>query len=255
MPPVTIGRGNLYFRGLNLGVVTPKEVMEAPYTATAKIDGDIYEHFVNSVLFDMRVTWIVGYNPQKLLPAPSFEREFMQNVAEWAHEQIRLPYTEFANSVLRDSVIGDEFIHFDRKSDPSSAAYFLADKMTRIIKAMTPKEAPTLVIGSDFTDVEMRMLSYMHATFVHESAGGSPTPRGRIEIFDYEDGTVINLEGAGELPGLIDESFWQDRQGRRYSPLQMKPTVQPIRRQPTYLDHDPTKKHKRRKQRGNPHKR
>lgn len=99
-------------------------------------------------------------------------------------------------------------------------------------------------------ETNIQMVTYMHAAFVHESALGSPTPRGRIEIFDYEDGTVINLEGAGEIPGLIDDDFWLNpRDGRRYSPLRMKPTVEHVRRQPSYLDHDPTKRHKRKKKR------
>lgn len=93
-----LGKGRLYFP--TMSATTLKETMEAPYKATAEITGNFYEHFVNAVLFPMRVMTIVGYNPQKLLPAPSFEREFMQSLTEWAAEQSKLPYTEFANSVF-----------------------------------------------------------------------------------------------------------------------------------------------------------
>ncbi len=49
----------------------------------------------------MRVWHICGYDPQRLLPAPTFEREFIQSMAEWAAEQIRLPYTEFADGLFK----------------------------------------------------------------------------------------------------------------------------------------------------------
>lgn len=223
MPPVTLGPGRLHFP--HLGYRFGGDALSAPYTATAKIDGDIYEHFVNTVLFDMRVHWIVGYNPQKLLPAPSFEREMMQTVCEWAQSQKLDPHMEFSQSVFNT-------LSRDGEVTYTPTGRYVADPES---------------FSGDFTKLEIR---YLSATFLAESAGGMPTPRGRIEIFDYEDGTVINLEGAGELPGLIDESFWTKavrQQGKTNKLFQMKPTVEPIQRQPSYLDHDPTKKHRRRR--------
>lgn len=255
-----LGKGRLHFRhwGYQMNATTLKDIMEKPYTATVQMEGEIYERFVNAVLFTMRVHWIVGYNPQKLLPAPTFEREFMQSLTEWAAEQSKLPYTEFANSVF-NTLTRDGEVTFSPtgryiKDPMSSAAHALANAMTRIIDAMKPREAPVLVVGTDFADVERKVLNYMQATFVHESAGGSPTPRGKIELFDYDDHTVINLEGSGELPGrrdLVDDLFSGQFARQLGKTASMTAMMHKLERRPapqkSYLDHDPTKRHGRRK--------
>lgn len=235
-----LGKGTLHFKGFNLGEVTP---LKAAYRATAKIVDDIYERFVNEAMFGIRVVGIVGYNPQKLLPAPSFERQFMQSVAEWAYAQMKKPITDPSwggPGVGRLYPYQERAIEMlSRWNEPD------ADPLRDLQRGMHRLIDERIGVGSDLTKIELR---YLKATLDFETAGR--TPAGRIEIFDYEDGTVINLEGAGELPGLIDEDFWLNpRDGRRYSPLRMKPTVEPRKRQPAYLDHDPTKKHKRRKKR------
>lgn len=195
-----------------------------------------------------RVFFMCGYDPQMLLPAPSFEREIMQSISEWAEEQIKLPYTEFANSVF-NTLTRDGEVTFSPTGryieDPSlySVAHLLADSMTRIIKAMTPREAPVLVVGTDFADVEKKVISYMHATFVHESAGGSPTPRGKIELFDEIDAFRGYVrDHTGVTSAMLDESSIL----KRKAPPREHAT-QDLKRSQSYLDHDPTKRHKRRK--------
>lgn len=217
----------------------------------------------------IRIVSICGYNPQKLLPAPSFEREFMQSISEWAAAQMKLPYQEFAQSVFntltRDGEVtfsptgrwGGPGVGFKPYPYQEAAMRQLGIDVERWNEAnATPLDDlqrwldmvrdsdpayPVVIVGGDYTDLEMKVIRYMHATFVHESAGGSPTPRGRIEIFDYDDKLVIDIEGEGELPGLIDESFWL----KQLKPK--KPAVKQNGRSASYLDHDPTKRHKRRK--------
>lgn len=100
-----------------------------------------------------------------------------------------------------------------------------------------------LVIGTDYSSVERRVLDYMHATFVHESAGGSPTPRGKIDLFEYDDHFRINLEGSGEIDGTFMRGAMPF--DRLLQPK--KPAKKQNGRSAAYLDHDPTKRHKRRK--------
>lgn len=212
------------------------------YAMSARIAAEIYQRWIDDN-FDIRVISVCGYNPQKLLPAPSFERQFMQSVAEWAYAQMKKPITDPSwggPGVGRLYPYQERAIEMlSRWNEPD------ADPLRDLQRGMHRLIGERIGVGSDLTKIELR---YLKATLDFETAGR--TPAGRIEIFDYEDGTVINLEGAGELPGLIDEDFWLNpRDRRRYSPLRMKPTVEPRKRQPAYLDHDPTKKHKRRKKR------
>ena len=289
--PTVIRGAKLYFEHIRRPAMHP--ALGAGYEATVKLSEDIYEWFVNETMFDFRVMQIVGYNPQKLLPAPTFEREFMQSVSEWAAEQSKLPYTEFAQSVFntltRDGEVTFSPTGRHRDSDIQFKLYPYQEKAMRALTGIDVErwnEAdadpladlqrwidmvrdsgpidPIVVVGagSDFADVEAKVLRYMHATFVHESAGGSPTPRGRIEIFDYEGGTVIDLEGSGELSGrrdLVDDLFSGHFARQLGKTASMTAMMHKLERRPapqkSYLDHDPTKRHKRRKQRGNPHKR
>ena len=207
-----LGKGRLYFEPARRPAMHP--ALGAGYEATVKLSEDIYEWFVNEALFDFRVISIVGYNPQMLLPAPSpFNRpmsswtpeQFIESMQSWATEQMMLPYMEVARKTLYDAVGIDAH--------------------------------PLLVVGADFSAVESKVLNYMYATFIHESDIGDRKPVGKIELFDYDDHAVINLEGSGELPGRMS-----------ISDALFQPKVQPLRgKQPSYLDHDPTKRHKRRK--------
>lgn len=247
-----LGKGTLHFRhlGFRMDAATLKETMEAPYRATVQMAGDIYERFVNTVLFTMRVHWIVGYNPQKLLPAPSFEDEFMQSMSEWAAEQMKLPYYQFdmgfklypyqeaamrAYEKHRDSVVGE----------PLVVGLDLVEGAMHTIRMDEAFQHATN-IG--------RIINYVYATCLHESAGGSPTPRGKIEIYDYDDRTVIELEGEGELPGrrdLVDDLFSGHFARQLGKTASMTAMMHKLERRPapqkSYLDHDPTKRHKRRK--------
>lgn len=182
----------------------------------------LYERFANTVLFAMRVQYIVGYNPQRLLPAPTFKRDYMQMLSEWAAEQIKMPYTEFANSVFKTLVDYGEV-------------------------TFNPNE---LDVSVDYSEIERQTLFYMHATFIHESQLGGYKPRGRIELFDYDDSTVINLEGSGELHGydtllMGEQAYEMLFKSAEFEPK--KPIVKQNGRSASYLDHDPTKSHRRRR--------
>lgn len=245
-----LGKGRLYFRGLDLGEVTPlKAVMEAPYKATVETTGNVYEHFVNAVLFPMRVITIVGYNPQKLLPAPSFEREFMQSLSEWAAEQTKLPYTEFAqrvfNTLTRDGEVTFKPVAHPLDDIDAFRYYVMNDtgRLEPLVVTDTMHDAIQKALPEAGIETNIQMVTYMHATFIHKSDLGDRNPRGRIELFDYDD-----------LPPIIDESFWLKPRQQGKTDQLLRPKLPPRehaspKRDQGYLDHDPTKRHKRRKKR------
>lgn len=196
-----------------------------PCVTPAKSLGDrfanaAYQMWVAEALaqrWDVITKQYFGYDPQKLLPAPPFEREFMQSMSEWAAEQIKLPYTEFANSVLRDSVIGDGFIDFETHSDHP---FVHIDLFRDYVRDNSGPVDPVVLVGGDaaahleaarktihtdeaFREVRLsqQMVNYVYGMLIHETIGGSLSPRGKITIYDYDDGTYIDLEGEGELPG------------------------------------------------------
>lgn len=183
-----------------------------------------------------KINVICGYNPQMLLPAPSFEREFMQTIAEWAAEQLKKPYAFAAANYMADHA--EDILRYQ-------------DQVRRV------QEDIPLVIGTDFIAVESKVLNYMYATFIHESDIGDRVPRGKIELFDYDDDhTVINLEGSGELPGrrdLVDDLFSGQFARQLGKTASMTAMMRKLERRPapqkSYLDHDPTKRHKRSKRR------
>lgn len=242
--PTVIRGAKLYFEGTRRYPADPPTL--ARYEMSAKIAATYYEMWLDAN-FNLRVMSICGYNPQKLLPAPTFEREMLQSISEWAAEAMKMPYTEFAQSVFK-TLIEDGEVTFS-----PTGRYVDPRRYPEPIYTLVGETPVLLAVGADYTEVERKVLNYMYATFIHESAGGSPTPRGRIEIFDYEDRVLINLEGEGEIPGLIDESFYlKARNPARYTgpksvivPID-KPTKQ-NGRSASYLQHDPTKKHGRRR--------
>ena len=241
-----LGKGRLYFEPVRRPAM--HLALGAGYEATVKLSEDIYEWFVNEALFDFRVISIVGYNPQMLLPAPPFERELRQLMDEWAAEQIVTPITEVVRGIFSDLTMNGEAAF--------SAPLYMAERIDfERNTSMMREDAEVLLIGDTAYEmlasirktmelderwkqaVESKALDYMYATFIHESDAGVRKPVGKIELFDYDDHAIIVLEGSGELPGRMS-----------ISDALFQPKVQPLRgKQPSYLDHDPTKRHKRRK--------
>lgn len=205
----------------------------------------------------IRIVSICGYNPQKLLPAPTFEREMLQSISEWATQAMKMPYTEFAQSVFNTLTRDGEvtFTPTGRYREPIDVQRWNeanATPLEDLQRWVDTFRDPVVIVSGDFGELEMKVIRYMHATHAAESAGGMPSPRGRVEIFDYDDQTRINLEGEGILPGLIDETFWLKarNQGKTDQLLRMKTPPREHaspKREQSYLDHDPTKRHKRRK--------
>lgn len=226
-----LGTGRLYFEPVRR---YPADALTLRnYQMSGKLAEGFYEKWLDAN-FILRVISITGYNPQMLLPAPSFEREFRQSMAEWAAEQIKLPYATVAAHYMADR------IDFERNSDV-------------LLMSDTMYDAVQTALREAGIETNVQMVTYMHAAFIHESDIGDRKPVGKIELFDYDDHAVIVLEGSGELPGVIDESFYlKARYPARYGgPKTMivpidKPTKQNGRSN-AYLDHDPTKRHKRRK--------
>lgn len=248
--PYTIRGAKLYFEPVRRYPADARTLRN--YQMSGKLAEQVYEQWLDAN-FILRVISITGYNPQMLLPAPSFEREFMQTIAEWAAEQIKLPYTEFAQSVFNTLTRDGEvtFSPTGRYIDPVKMTHHWRDRGP----GLKADEAPILIVqGTDFADVERKVLNYMHATFIHESALGDRVPRGKIELFDYDDHTVISLEGSGELPGrrdLVDDLFSGQFARQLGKTASMTAMMRKLERRPapqkSYLDHDPTKRHKRRK--------
>ena len=256
-----LGKGRLYFEPVRRPAMHP--ALGAGYEATVKFSEDIYEWFVNEALFDFRVISIVGYNPQMLLPAPSFEDEFMQSMAEWAAEQIKLPYAEFAQSVF-NTLTRDGEVTFsaprylaermDFEMHSGHVIPHLLDEIARVREEIATRNGTdmrVIFVHADYSEIEKRMIA---STLAAESAGGMPSPRGRVTIYDYDDCTMIELEGSGELPGrrdIVDDLFSGQFARQMSKTASMTAMIHKLERRPapqkSYLDHDPTKRHKRRK--------
>lgn len=214
------------------------------YAMRARIGAEMYQRWIDGN-FNIRVISVCGYNPQKLLPAPTFEREFLQSVAEWAAEQIKTPYTEFAQSVFNTQTRDGEvqFTPTGRYVDPR--------RKPEPIYALLGGVPVELHTDADFLAMERRVLNHIYSAFIDTENLDRLTPRGKIEIYDYGDGTTINLEGEGELPGrpdIVDDLFSGEfaRRMAKTRAMTQKLEQRPAPRK-SYLDHDPTKQHKRRK--------
>lgn len=218
-----LGKGTLYFKGFGLGEVTP---LKAAYHATAKIVDDIYERFVNEALFDVRVMGIVGYNPQKLLPAPSFEREMMQTVLEWAYAQMKKPITDPSWGSPGYGMLypyQERAIEMlSRWNEPDARPL---DDLQRGMHRLIDDIEPVLIVTGKLTKVEMRAI----ALSLNE------------QTTSYSDVSDAICKRISDSLGVNYEMLKRD--------FAAKPFVEPRKRQPAYLDHDPTKKHKRRKKR------
>lgn len=223
------------------------------YAMSTRIAADIYQRWIDDN-FDIRVISVCGYNPQKLLPAPSFEREFLQSVAEWAAEQIKMPYTEFAQSVFNTLTRDGEVTYHAGGSVSMADATWQGPGRGFEPYQKAAMEAlvgvPDKGIKDRFNEIAKTAGMEMRVIFFNEEELRVSTPRGRIEIFDYDDGTVINLEGEGELPGrpdIVDDLFsgeFARRMSESFARTKLEQRPAPRK---NYLDHDPTKQHKRRK--------
>lgn len=241
------------------------------YAMRARIAADFYQRWIDGN-FNIRVISVCGYNPQKLLPAPSFEREFLQSFAEWAYSQMGNVEKMFRN-VYKDTPTRDGEVTYHAGGSVSMAdatwrgpgrgfePYPYQEAAMRrlgvdVERWNEPDATPLDDLQrwkdsvADFGDLETKMVLHMYTAFDFETNGPRSGSVGRIEIFDYDDGTVINLEGEGELPGnpdIVDDLFsgeFARRMSESFARTKLEQRPAPRK---SYLDHDPTKQHKRRK--------
>lgn len=219
----------------------------------------VFKDWAEKALFGMRTHFIVGYDPQKLLPAPSPDNRPMslwtndaiiQSMTEWAAEAIKKPYMDYQfmprpyqEAAMRHWTPGQGKVR-----NPLDDVQRYAD----YIRDNTGPLDPVLVVGTDFTPLEVRTI---WATVSHESAGGAPVPSGRIEMFDYHvepnyDEIMSDVVRRIADAVGISSVFFQGRQQGKTELFKMK---QPPRehaspkRDQGYLQHDPTKRHRRKK--------
>lgn len=152
-------------------------------------------------LMRMRVFFIVGYDPQKLLPSPErLERE-------------RLAWWDRLAKLFSDTPIDDERIDFDTGRG-------IPLPMPRY--DITPDRV-AVIAGADYSSIELRILAAQH------------DPRVASILLDIE--TLYRFRRVEP-----------DHQLQMYA-LGMMLAEKPVAKKapPAYLQHDPTKQHRRRR--------
>lgn len=168
---------------------------------------------------------LCGYDPQKLLPAPGSNPDwFRQDMLAFIAAQLGTPY--MTENIFRPSDFHNEIIDFDTISPTARSIDFrkLYPDVQTADKAWRHKRA-VLVVGSDFGPLEQRVLAAMSMPGVVA-----------IELdMKHVSGDIYRYPG-GQLADMF------------HPPMLKKPkAVKQNGRSASYLDHDPSKKHGRKR--------
>lgn len=151
---------------------------------------------------------MIGYDPQRLLPAPDLYR----TVADWAKAQTKLSYEDMAADYRRMMGMRPELgMGYDHGSEPA-----------RVHRQGDWPHKVAVIHVTSFSDIEARILATMADKRVR--------------------GVILDLDSAG------GEIIYKGNYSPIYQPKPpTPPKVKQNGRSAAYLDHDPSKKNRRRK--------